>query len=80
VFEVPSVVDMLPPVPDKYKGRISWVKVGSWRHRHSLHVHCTAQRPRSRLRLRHYQYTCPVMPFEYSIPTYYVWHTQTTLR
>jgi hypothetical protein len=28
VFEMPSVVDMLPAVPDKYKGKISWVKVG----------------------------------------------------
>jgi hypothetical protein len=29
VFELPAVVDMLPPVPDMYKGKISWVKVGT---------------------------------------------------
>jgi hypothetical protein len=29
VFELPAVVDMLPAVSDKYKGKISWVKVGT---------------------------------------------------
>jgi hypothetical protein len=33
VFELASVVDMIPPVPDTYKGRISWVKVGGLRGR-----------------------------------------------
>lgn len=28
MFELASVVDMVPDLPDGFKGKVSWVKVG----------------------------------------------------